>query len=321
MPPEGPRQPPPRRLPHGARAGAGRGSPAKAMQTLSSRAQIFRTVRSSCSLATDFFSTPRTTMSLPRTPTSKKSPRHLRKQCGPAPRHSSQSRCEWVLGQHPPRATAVGTTLRHPWERATPAELAQVPRPGCPLPGLQRTAHDTARERLLHKQGLHGSTPLWPSDTRRAFRQAHRAAGAADLHLPREWPCGRHTLLQLHTRAQGWGGPASCQAEGHGIDYYWAQPSVYGGYCAGVKDVLKMEQSHWRPVSPRQAGTDLGGAGTLQSNTGSWSRAAPPTPPLFGVTPSSALDAGSTLQSMTMNSASMLPNASEAKTSGLQHQI
>lgn len=43
--------------------------PAKAMQTLSSKAQIFRTVLSSCSLATDFFSTPRTTMSLPRTPT------------------------------------------------------------------------------------------------------------------------------------------------------------------------------------------------------------------------------------------------------------
>lgn len=39
------------------------------MQTLSSNAQILRTVLSSCSLATDFFSTPRTTMSFPRTPT------------------------------------------------------------------------------------------------------------------------------------------------------------------------------------------------------------------------------------------------------------
>lgn len=39
------------------------------MQTLSSRAQIFRTVLSSWSFATDFFSTPRTTISFPLTPT------------------------------------------------------------------------------------------------------------------------------------------------------------------------------------------------------------------------------------------------------------
>lgn len=44
-------------------------SPAKAMTTWSSRRQIFLTVLSSCNLATDFFSTPRTTRSLPRTPT------------------------------------------------------------------------------------------------------------------------------------------------------------------------------------------------------------------------------------------------------------
>lgn len=43
--------------------------PANAMQTCSSRAHIFRTVLSSCSFATDFFSTPRTTMSFPRIPT------------------------------------------------------------------------------------------------------------------------------------------------------------------------------------------------------------------------------------------------------------
>uniref|UniRef100_A0A0E9WLM2 Uncharacterized protein n=1 Tax=Anguilla anguilla TaxID=7936 RepID=A0A0E9WLM2_ANGAN len=44
-------------------------SPAKAMQTCSSSAQILRTVLSSCSFATDFFSTPRTTISFPRMPT------------------------------------------------------------------------------------------------------------------------------------------------------------------------------------------------------------------------------------------------------------
>lgn len=55
------------------------GSPANAMQTLSSRAQIFRTVLSSCSLATDFFSTPRTTMSFPRTPTFKKNQHSTKK--------------------------------------------------------------------------------------------------------------------------------------------------------------------------------------------------------------------------------------------------
>lgn len=43
--------------------------PANAMQTCSSRAHILRTVLSSCNFATDFFSTPRTTMSLPLIPT------------------------------------------------------------------------------------------------------------------------------------------------------------------------------------------------------------------------------------------------------------
>lgn len=43
--------------------------PAKAITTWSSRRHILRTVRSSCSLATDFFSTPSTTTSDPRTPT------------------------------------------------------------------------------------------------------------------------------------------------------------------------------------------------------------------------------------------------------------
>lgn len=44
-------------------------SPAKAITTWLSNRQIFRTVRSSCNLATDFFSTPRTTTLPPRTPT------------------------------------------------------------------------------------------------------------------------------------------------------------------------------------------------------------------------------------------------------------
>ena len=43
--------------------------PANAMQTCSSRAHILRTVLSSCNFATDFFSTPRTTMSFPLIPT------------------------------------------------------------------------------------------------------------------------------------------------------------------------------------------------------------------------------------------------------------
>jgi len=43
--------------------------PANANATWSSRSAILRTVRSSWSLATAFFSTPRTTISLPRTPT------------------------------------------------------------------------------------------------------------------------------------------------------------------------------------------------------------------------------------------------------------
>lgn len=43
-------------------------SPAKAIDTWSSRTAIFRTVLSSWSLATAFFSTPRTTQSLPRIP-------------------------------------------------------------------------------------------------------------------------------------------------------------------------------------------------------------------------------------------------------------
>lgn len=45
--------------------------PANAIQTCSSRAHILRTVLSSCNFATDFFSTPRTTMSLPLIPTCK----------------------------------------------------------------------------------------------------------------------------------------------------------------------------------------------------------------------------------------------------------
>lgn len=43
--------------------------PAKANATWSSNKAIFLTVLSSCSLATAFFSTPRTTMFFPRTPT------------------------------------------------------------------------------------------------------------------------------------------------------------------------------------------------------------------------------------------------------------
>lgn len=43
--------------------------PANAITTWLSSRQIFRTVRSSCSLATDFFSTPKTTTFAPRTPT------------------------------------------------------------------------------------------------------------------------------------------------------------------------------------------------------------------------------------------------------------
>lgn len=43
--------------------------PAKAITTWLSNKQIFRTVRSSCNLATDFFSTPSTTTLAPRTPT------------------------------------------------------------------------------------------------------------------------------------------------------------------------------------------------------------------------------------------------------------
>lgn len=43
--------------------------PANAMHTCSSRAHILRTVLSSCNFATDFFSTPSTTMSLPLIPT------------------------------------------------------------------------------------------------------------------------------------------------------------------------------------------------------------------------------------------------------------
>lgn len=68
-------------------------SPANAMQTLSSRAQIFRTVRSSCSLATDFFSTPRTTMSFPRTPTCDKN-QHEVMPPGRAPRAAVHRSCE-----------------------------------------------------------------------------------------------------------------------------------------------------------------------------------------------------------------------------------
>lgn len=47
------------------------------MQTCSSRAHILRTVRSSCNFATDFFSTPRTTMSLPLIPTCNDRNRHI----------------------------------------------------------------------------------------------------------------------------------------------------------------------------------------------------------------------------------------------------
>ena len=46
-------------------------NPAKAITTWSSRRQILRTVLSSCSLATDFFSTPKITKFLPLTPTLK----------------------------------------------------------------------------------------------------------------------------------------------------------------------------------------------------------------------------------------------------------
>ncbi len=45
------------------------GAPAKARQTWSSSIATFRTVRGSCSWRTDFFSTPSTTTSFPRTPT------------------------------------------------------------------------------------------------------------------------------------------------------------------------------------------------------------------------------------------------------------
>lgn len=57
------------------------GLPANAMQTCSSRAQILRTVLSSCNFATDFFSTPSTTMSLPLIPTciEKKQPKSISK--------------------------------------------------------------------------------------------------------------------------------------------------------------------------------------------------------------------------------------------------
>ena len=43
--------------------------PAKARQMWSSSIATLRTVRGSCNCSTDFFSTPRTTTSLPRTPT------------------------------------------------------------------------------------------------------------------------------------------------------------------------------------------------------------------------------------------------------------
>lgn len=45
------------------------GTPANARQTWSSSIATLRTVRGSCNWRTDFFSTPRTTTSLPRTPT------------------------------------------------------------------------------------------------------------------------------------------------------------------------------------------------------------------------------------------------------------
>lgn len=88
-------------------------------------------------------------------------------------------------------------------------------------------------------------------------------------------------LLRLHAWAQEWGGPTSCQVEGHRINYYWAQPSFYGGFCTAVKDALKIEKSPWRPVSLSQAGTDSEGAATLQGNTSSLSRAAPPPTPVL----------------------------------------
>ena len=70
--------------------------PANAMQTLSSGAQTFRTVLSSCSLATDFFSTPRTTMSFPRTPTFNKYQwgTYETDQRFCHQRHSTKSRCQ-----------------------------------------------------------------------------------------------------------------------------------------------------------------------------------------------------------------------------------
>lgn len=119
-------------------------------------------------------------------------------------------------------------------------------------------------------------TPPWPSDSAVPQGLPKRTAHHTGTpYLPRERPCGRHTppAAGWGVGAQGWGGPASCHVEGHRISCHWAQPSVYGTYCVGVKDELNDGQLG--PVKLEETR----GAATLHSNTGSWSRAAPPPPP------------------------------------------